>query len=105
MPDIRGIYKHFKGGSYEVFGICSSYKTNQVFVLYKPLYNDTGLWLRLFSMFFSKVTVDGKLKDRFAFMEHADDIIAEKRFSALHSETHEKIDVIQETPGNFIINL
>jgi hypothetical protein len=105
MADIRGVYKHFKGGTYEVFGVCSSKSANQTFVLYKPLYNNTGLWVRLYSMFFSKVTIDGKQKDRFAFLEYINHVIAEKEFSALHSETHEKIDVLQETPGNFIVNL
>ena len=103
MTDIRGLYRHFKGGTYEVFGVCHWQKTNQDFVLYKPLYNDTGLWIRLYSMFFSKVAIDGKLEDRFAFMEKTAGVIDEYKFRALHSETYDHIDIAQEPQGNFII--
>ncbi|MCL2211371.1 MAG: DUF1653 domain-containing protein [Treponema sp.] len=104
IGDIRGIYKHFKGGTYEVFGVCSSITTNTKYVLYKPLYNDTGFWLRLYSMFFSKVMIDGEQKDRFAFMSYAGDIITDNEITALHSETNEKIVITQDLPGHFTIN-
>jgi len=38
-------------------------------VLYRPLYNATGLWVRPHAMFFEQLMVDGVTKRRFAPMD------------------------------------
>lgn len=50
-----GIYKHFKGNLYEVLGTVCHSETEEVFVLYRALYGDYGLWVRPFEMFCGKV--------------------------------------------------
>lgn len=61
-----GRYRHYKGGEYEVIGVVRHSESLEPMVLYRPLYNDTGLWVRPYEMFFETVEVDGKLQPRFA---------------------------------------
>lgn len=67
LPDIKlGRYRHHKGGEYEVFGLVRHSETLEVLVLYKPLYNQTGLWVRPYHMFFGQVESGGRSQPRFA---------------------------------------
>jgi hypothetical protein len=63
-----GRYRHFKGGEYEVLGVVRSSETLEPLVLYRPLYGDSGLWVRPYAMFLEQVEVDGALRPRFAPM-------------------------------------
>ncbi|MFT3828019.1 MAG: DUF1653 domain-containing protein [Chitinophagaceae bacterium] len=67
LPDAPpGRYRHYKGGEYEVVGVVRHSETLEPLILYRPLYNDTGLWVRLFAMFFENVDVGGRRQPRFA---------------------------------------
>jgi uncharacterized cupin superfamily protein len=67
LPDTpTGRYRHYKGGEYEVIGVARHSETLEPLVVYRPLYNDSGLWLRPHAMFFGEVEVDGKKQPRFA---------------------------------------
>lgn len=67
LPETRpGRYRHYKGGEYEVVGVVRHSETLEPMVLYRPLYNDSGLWVRPYDMFFGTVTVDGRVQPRFA---------------------------------------
>ncbi|RZS46656.1 DUF1653 domain-containing protein [Sphaerotilus mobilis] len=70
LPDLPptplGRYRHYKGGEYEVIGVARHSETLEPLVVYRPLYNATGLWVRPHAMFFSTLTVDGKEVPRFA---------------------------------------
>ena len=70
-PVQKGRYRHYKGGDYEVFGVARHSETLEPLVLYTPLYNDTGLWVRPYAMFFGSVTVDGTSRPRFALVDEA----------------------------------
>lgn len=105
MQDIRGIYAHFKGGRYEVFGRCLSQRSDQVFVLYKPLYNETGLWIRPAPMFFDTLNVNGRQTKRFLLTGPSSGTIRDRRFHAHHSETNERIEITQTETGRFSANL
>lgn len=61
-----GRYRHYKGGEYEVIGVARHSETLEPLVLYKPLYNDSGLWVRPYAMFFGSVEVEGRVQARFA---------------------------------------
>jgi len=61
-----GKYRHYKGGEYEVIGVARHSETLEPLVVYHPLYNDTGWWLRPFSMFVEEVEINGKHQPRFA---------------------------------------
>ena len=60
-----GRYRHYKGGEYEVVGAARHSETLEPLVVYRPLYNASGLWVRPHAMFFEEVTVDGVRRPRF----------------------------------------
>ena len=67
LPEIRlGRYRHYKGGEYEVVGVARHSETLEPLVVYRPLYNQTGLWVRPYAMFLEHIELDGKLQPRFA---------------------------------------
>jgi len=66
IPPIEpGRYRHHKGGEYEVLGVVRHSETLEPMVLYRPLYNHTGLWVRPFNMFVEQIEVNGKMQRRF----------------------------------------
>ncbi len=60
-----GRYLHHKGGEYEVLGTARHSETFEAVVVYRPLYNDTGWWVRPHAMFFGTITRDGVEHPRF----------------------------------------
>lgn len=56
-----GLYRHYKGGLYKVFGIARHSETLELLVMYEALYkNDLGqLWVRPLSMFLENVQPGG----------------------------------------------
>ncbi|MCE2989143.1 MAG: DUF1653 domain-containing protein [Burkholderiales bacterium] len=60
-----GRYRHYKGGEYEVIGVARHSETLEVVVVYRPLYNASGLWVRPYEMFVGTVEIDGKIMPRF----------------------------------------
>ncbi|WP_119154953.1 DUF1653 domain-containing protein [Caldimonas tepidiphila] len=68
LPDTpTGRYRHYKGGEYEVIGVARHSETLEPLVVYRPLYNQTGWWVRPHAMFFETVTIDGVEQPRFRF--------------------------------------
>lgn len=61
-----GRYRHYKGGEYEVLGAARHSETLEALVVYRPLYNATGWWVRPHAMFFGSVEIDGRTVPRFA---------------------------------------
>lgn len=68
-PTPAGRYRHYKGGEYEVVGVARHSETQEPLVIYRPLYNDSGLWARPHAMFFGQLEVDGRLVDRFVRLD------------------------------------
>lgn len=66
-----GRYRHYKGGEYEVVGVARHSETLEALVVYRPLYNDSGLWVRPYAMFIGTVVFDGQSRPRFARMEES----------------------------------
>ena len=67
LPEAQpGRFRHYKGGEYEVVGVVRHSETLEPLVLYKPLYNASGLWVRPYAMFFGSVEVEGRVQARFA---------------------------------------
>ncbi|HSI59305.1 MAG TPA: DUF1653 domain-containing protein [Ideonella sp.] len=60
-----GRYRHYKGGEYQVVGVARHSETEEALVVYRPLYNDSGWWVRPHAMFFEAVEVDGVVRPRF----------------------------------------
>ena len=66
-----GTYRHYKGKDYQVIGTAQHSETHETLVVYKPLYNDSGLWVRPFSMFTENVNLDGSEVPRFHLIDNA----------------------------------
>ena len=61
-----GHYRHYKGGEYEVIGVARHSESLEPMVVYQPLYQASGWWVRPHAMFFEQVRVDGTSVPRFA---------------------------------------
>jgi hypothetical protein len=73
MPEnqvIPGVYRHYKGPLYYVLGLSKDSETEEVFVIYRPLYesNWPHLWQRRLSMFCENVEFEGRTVPRFALV-------------------------------------
>lgn len=66
-----GRYRHYKGGEYEVIGVARHSETSEPLVVYRPLHNTTGWWVRPHAMFFETIAVDGVVQPRFERMDGA----------------------------------
>jgi len=60
-----GRYRHYKGGEYEVLAAARHSESHEPLVVYRPLYNATGWWVRPHAMFFGQVDIDGRPQPRF----------------------------------------
>ena len=63
-----GIYRHYKGKDYQVIGTAQHSETLETLVVYKPLYNDSGLWVRPLDMFIEMIDFEEKRVNRFSFL-------------------------------------
>ena len=61
-----GRYRHYKGNYYQVIGTARHSETDELLVVYRPLYGERGLWVRPESMFQGQVDIDGQKVPRFA---------------------------------------
>ena len=64
-PAPQGTYRHYRGGEYEVTAVARHSETLEAMVIYRPLYDDGGWWVRPYAMFFEDVIVDGTPRPRF----------------------------------------
>ena len=60
-----GRYRHYKGGEYEVIGVARHSETHEPLVVYRPLRDDAGWWVRPHAMFFEEVVIGGVRQPRF----------------------------------------
>ena len=65
----KGKYKHFKGNEYEVIGVANHSETLELYVVYRALYGEGGLWIRPAEMWNETITRDGKTFKRFTKIE------------------------------------
>ncbi len=59
-------YRHYKGGLYEVLDVARHSESLEPMVIYRPLYGESGLWVRPFGMFFESVVHEGRAQARFS---------------------------------------
>ena len=67
-PIQKGVYRHFKGGLYEVVATVIDSETLKTMVLYRPLGNPWW-WVRPYDMFTETVDAGGKRVARFQLQE------------------------------------
>ena len=68
-PIPLGRYRHYKGAYYSVVGFARHSETEELMVLYVPLYGNGGYWVRPLEMFTELVSVDGSSVPRFELCE------------------------------------
>ncbi|WP_296257085.1 MULTISPECIES: DUF1653 domain-containing protein [unclassified Pseudomonas] len=71
-----GLYRHYKGPEYRVFGVAKHSETEEQVVFYQALYGEYGLWVRPLSMFTESVEVDGEQVPRFALVQAETDLFS-----------------------------
>lgn len=59
-----GLYRHYKGGLYEVVSVARHSETEETMVIYREFFG-RQCWVRPATMFSEKVKVDGKWLSRF----------------------------------------
>jgi hypothetical protein len=68
MEEIRqySVYKHFKGGLYQVLGFCKDSETLAELVIYQNLRDTSQIWTREINDFVARVQLDtGEVLNRF----------------------------------------
>lgn len=69
MENIKpGLYRHFKGGIYEVLFVAENSETLEDMVVYRANYGEHGVWVRPLSMWNETVERDGKTFKRFEYI-------------------------------------
>jgi len=63
-----GRYRHYKGKDYEVIDLARHSETEDWHVVYRPLYGDSGLWIRPLDMFTEAVEHAGQSLPRFRYL-------------------------------------
>ncbi len=64
-----GVYRHYKGNTYQVIGIAKHSETEEDLVVYRALYGAFGLWVRPLDMFCEKIEIGGKIVPRFELIQ------------------------------------
>jgi hypothetical protein len=67
-----GKYRHYKGNDYELLHVARHSETDELLVVYRPLYGERGIWVRPLEMFLESVTVDGQDMPRFRYLGSED---------------------------------
>ncbi|CAA0108311.1 DUF1653 domain-containing protein [Zhongshania aliphaticivorans] len=69
---VPGRYRHYKGGEYYVYEVATHSETEELLVVYRPLYGESALWLRPLAMFSEVIEFEGKIQARFELISPAD---------------------------------
>lgn len=64
----KGIYRHYKGSTYEVIGVATHSETGEQLVVYRALPVTKKLWVRPKEMFCEKVVKNAKPVPRFEYL-------------------------------------
>ncbi|GAA4427868.1 DUF1653 domain-containing protein [Acidovorax lacteus] len=64
-PTPPGLYRHYKGGLYEVVDTARHSESLEPMTVYRALYGERGLWVRPAAMFAETVEIDGVQRPRF----------------------------------------
>ena len=70
-PTPPGLYRHYKGGWYEVLDTVRCSETLQGMTLYRALYGGWGQWVRPAAMFAEVAEFEGRVQPRFVLHDPA----------------------------------
>ena len=66
-----GLYRHYKGGLYEVIGTARHSESLEAMTVYRALYGAHGLWVRPAARFAETVEINGVVRPRFEKVQSA----------------------------------
>ncbi|MFQ3201892.1 MAG: hypothetical protein ACI9SK_002627 [Zhongshania sp.] len=69
---LPGRYRHYKGGEYYVYEVATHSETEELVVVYRPLYGEAALWVRPLVMFMEVIEFEGESRPRFEFISPAE---------------------------------
>ena len=78
MHITTGVYRHYKGHDYRVFGVARHSENEEEMVVYQALYGEYGLWIRPLRMFCETVDLNGERLPRFALVREEAPLIGLK---------------------------
>jgi hypothetical protein len=64
-PPAPGLYRHFKGGEYELLSVARHSETKELLAVYKPVDDQETIWVRPLEMFTELVDHAGAQLPRF----------------------------------------
>lgn len=67
----HGIYRHFKGGEYEIVCEALNEADLEPLVIYQALYDDHKIWARPCASFEERVEFNNEMVSRFTFVREA----------------------------------
>ena len=91
-PDI-GIFRHYKGGMYELQSTAKHSETLESLAIYRALYGEGGVWARPLSMWSEPVTHDGITEPRFTYMASSLDELDSKRLFQVIEDIVEYVEM------------
>lgn len=65
-----GKYQHFKGNYYQVLHLAKHSETEELMVVYQPLYGEQAIWVRPLEMFDETIERNGKSLKRFTYVDN-----------------------------------
>jgi hypothetical protein len=68
----KGVYRHYKGGLYELIDVARHSENEEEFVVYRTLYGDFSLWIRPLVMFNEAIEYEGMKVKRFEYTGERD---------------------------------
>ena len=71
-----GLYRHYKGGEYQVYEVATHSETEELLVVYRPLYGAAALWVRPLAMFAEVVEYKGEIMPRFELVKPSHEALA-----------------------------
>jgi hypothetical protein len=69
MDIAQGIYRHYKGKDYLVYGVATHSETEEKLVVYRSLYGEYRLTVRPLTMFLENVNWEGERVARFSLIQ------------------------------------
>lgn len=67
-----GVYKHYKGGEYDVLTLATHSESLDKLVVYRARYGARNIWVRPVEMFFENVEYCGVEVERFSYLREFD---------------------------------
>lgn len=108
----KGIYRHYKGGEYEVLEEALDLEKKELLVIYRSL-SDEKIWSRKKKNFLEKVEVKGEKKPRFEFLREVEIASSEQKYlraladyqNLLKQSTKERLEFVKFALEDFLHDL